>query len=82
MDEEEELFDVGESLLNPGTYNWEDKYRPGKHRYVDRSGTNTAERTAGGNTWCEQPSSQSCAGIRAQHILSRCHRGCKDSVAC
>ena len=47
MDEEEELFNVEESLPNPGTYNWEDKYRPGKHRYIDRSETNTTGRTTG-----------------------------------
>jgi len=36
MDEEEELFNVEESLPNPETYSWEDKYRPRKPRYLNK----------------------------------------------
>lgn len=36
LDEEEELFNVEESLPNPMTYNWEDKHRPRKPRYFNR----------------------------------------------
>ena len=36
MDEEEELFNLEENIVNPTTYNWEDKYRPRKPRYFNR----------------------------------------------
>jgi hypothetical protein len=36
MEEEEELFNVEESLPNPETYSWEDKYRPRKPRYLNK----------------------------------------------
>ena len=36
LDEEEELFNVEESIARPTTYNWEDKYRPRKPRYFNR----------------------------------------------
>lgn len=36
MDEEEEFFNVEESLPNPETYSWEDKYRPRKPRYLNK----------------------------------------------
>ncbi|KAF9534919.1 mid region of cactin-domain-containing protein [Crepidotus variabilis] len=36
LDEEEELFNTEESLPNPTSYNWEDKYRPRKPRYFNR----------------------------------------------
>ncbi|KII95810.1 hypothetical protein PLICRDRAFT_170410 [Plicaturopsis crispa FD-325 SS-3] len=36
LDEEEELFNLEENIVNPTTYNWEDKYRPRKPRYFNR----------------------------------------------
>ncbi|KAJ6516168.1 mid region of cactin-domain-containing protein [Mycena sanguinolenta] len=36
LDEEEELFNLEESIANPTSYNWEDKYRPRKPRYFNR----------------------------------------------
>ncbi|EGO01700.1 hypothetical protein SERLA73DRAFT_166227 [Serpula lacrymans var. lacrymans S7.3] len=36
LDEEEELFNLEENIINPTTYNWEDKYRPRKPRYFNR----------------------------------------------
>ncbi|OBZ76644.1 Phenylalanine--tRNA ligase beta subunit [Grifola frondosa] len=36
LDEEEELFNIEENIVNPTTYNWEDKYRPRKPRYFNR----------------------------------------------
>ncbi|KAH8118345.1 mid region of cactin-domain-containing protein [Phellopilus nigrolimitatus] len=36
LDEEEELFNLEETIANPTTYNWEDKYRPRKPRYFNR----------------------------------------------
>ncbi|KAI0719506.1 mid region of cactin-domain-containing protein [Cerioporus squamosus] len=36
LDEEEELFNVEESIARPTSYNWEDKYRPRKPRYFNR----------------------------------------------
>jgi len=36
MDEEEELYNLEELIVNPTTYNWEDKYRPRKPRYFNR----------------------------------------------
>jgi len=36
LDEEEELFNMEENIVNPTTYNWEDKYRPRKPRYFNR----------------------------------------------
>ena len=36
LDEEEELFNVEESITRPTSYNWEDKYRPRKPRYFNR----------------------------------------------
>ncbi len=36
MDEEEELFNLEENIVNPTSYNWEDKYRPRKPRYFNR----------------------------------------------
>jgi len=36
MDEEEEFFNVEESLPNQETYSWEDKYRPRKPRYLNK----------------------------------------------
>ncbi|KAI0068884.1 hypothetical protein BV25DRAFT_1910619 [Artomyces pyxidatus] len=36
MDEEEELFNLEETIANPTSYNWEDKYRPRKPRYFNR----------------------------------------------
>lgn len=36
LDEEEELFNVEESISRPTSYNWEDKYRPRKPRYFNR----------------------------------------------
>lgn len=36
LDEEEELFNTEENIVNPTTYNWEDKYRPRKPRYFNR----------------------------------------------
>ena len=36
LDEEEELFNMEETINNPTTYNWEDKYRPRKPRYFNR----------------------------------------------
>ncbi|KAJ7638564.1 cactus-binding C-terminus of cactin protein-domain-containing protein [Roridomyces roridus] len=36
LDEEEELFNLEESITNPTSYNWEDKYRPRKPRYFNR----------------------------------------------
>lgn len=36
MDEDEEFFNLEEGLENPGTYSWEDKYRPRKPRFFNR----------------------------------------------
>ena len=36
LDEEEELFNVEESIARPTSYNWEDKYRPRKPKYFNR----------------------------------------------
>ena len=36
LDEEEELFNLEETIANPTTYVWEDKYRPRKPRYFNR----------------------------------------------
>ena len=36
LDEEEELFNLEENIVNPTSYNWEDKYRPRKPRYFNR----------------------------------------------
>ncbi|KAF5393550.1 hypothetical protein D9757_000270 [Collybiopsis confluens] len=36
LDEEEELFNMEENIVNPTSYNWEDKYRPRKPRYFNR----------------------------------------------
>lgn len=36
LDEEEELFNMEETIANPTSYNWEDKYRPRKPRYFNR----------------------------------------------
>ncbi|KNZ80045.1 hypothetical protein J132_07925 [Termitomyces sp. J132] len=36
LDEEEELFNLEETIANPTSYNWEDKYRPRKPRYFNR----------------------------------------------
>ena len=36
LDEEEELFNVEESISRPTSYNWEDKYRPRKPKYFNR----------------------------------------------
>lgn len=36
LDEEEELFNLEETIATPTTYNWEDKYRPRKPRYFNR----------------------------------------------
>ncbi len=36
LEEEEELFNMEEDIVNPTTYNWEDKYRPRKPRYFNR----------------------------------------------
>lgn len=36
LDEEEELFNLEESIPHPTSYNWEDKYRPRKPRYFNR----------------------------------------------
>ncbi|KAF7331853.1 Ubiquitin activating enzyme [Mycena kentingensis (nom. inval.)] len=36
LDEEEELFNLEETISNPTSYNWEDKYRPRKPRYFNR----------------------------------------------
>ncbi|KAH8094799.1 mid region of cactin-domain-containing protein [Cristinia sonorae] len=36
IDEEEEVFNAEETIANPTTYNWEDKYRPRKPRYLNR----------------------------------------------
>jgi Cactus-binding C-terminus of cactin protein len=36
LDEEEELFNLEENIVNPISYNWEDKYRPRKPRYFNR----------------------------------------------
>ena len=39
LDEEEELFNLEEDIVNPTSYNWEDKYRPRKPRYFNRVNT-------------------------------------------
>ncbi|KAI5894203.1 uncharacterized protein SCHCODRAFT_02667247 [Schizophyllum commune H4-8] len=36
LDEEEELFNMEESIQRPTTYTWEDKFRPRKPRYFNR----------------------------------------------
>ena len=36
LDEEEELLNLEEDIVNPTTYNWEDKYRPRKPSYFNR----------------------------------------------
>ena len=36
LDEEEELFNLEEDIVQPTSYNWEDKYRPRKPRYFNR----------------------------------------------
>jgi len=36
LDEEEELFNLEETIANPSSYSWEDKYRPRKPRYFNR----------------------------------------------
>jgi hypothetical protein len=36
LDEEEEVFNLEENIVNPTSYNWEDKYRPRKPRYFNR----------------------------------------------
>jgi hypothetical protein len=36
LDEEEEIFNLEENIVNPTSYNWEDKYRPRKPRYFNR----------------------------------------------
>ncbi|GHJ88471.1 hypothetical protein NliqN6_4873 [Naganishia liquefaciens] len=36
LDEDEEFFNLEEGLDNPGTYSWEDKFRPRKPRFFNR----------------------------------------------
>lgn len=36
LDEDEEFFNLEEGLFNPGTYSWEDRYRPRKPRFFNR----------------------------------------------
>ena len=36
LDEDEEFFNLEEGIANPGTYSWEDKYRPRKPRFFNR----------------------------------------------
>lgn len=36
VDEEEELFNTEENISHPTSYNWEDKWRPRKPRYLNR----------------------------------------------